>query len=94
MTDRVGPRQGDLERDHPAQRAAHDELDDIDPQRVEQPPLGSRLVARGDGRECVAVRSTHALIDRCRAGRPVPAAEQVGAEDPDAVGVERPTRAR
>ena len=51
-----GPGQGDLERDHAAERAADDEVQPVDAERVEQPPLGARLVARRDRREGRAVR--------------------------------------
>ena len=45
------PRERHLERDHPAERAADDEREPLDPERVEQPPLRARLVPRRDRRE-------------------------------------------
>ena len=46
----------DLERDHAAERAADDEVEPVDAEGVEQPPLGPRLVAGRDRREGRAVR--------------------------------------
>lgn len=42
-TKRAGGR--DLERDHPAERAADDKRDLVDPERVEEDPLRPRLIA-------------------------------------------------
>ena len=54
--------------------------------------MGARLVARRDRRERGAERLPGPWVDRRRPGRPVAAAEQVGCEDADPVGVERPAR--
>ena len=40
--DRRGSLEGDLEGDHPAERAAGDEGELPDPEGVEEPPLGAR----------------------------------------------------
>ena len=55
VADRLGALEGDLEGDHAAQRAAGHEGQALDPERVEERPLGARLVARGDRREGRAV---------------------------------------
>ena len=86
---RVGPGQRDLERDHAAERAADDEVETLDPEGIEQPPLRPRLVAGRDRREGGPVRPARARVERGRAGRAVPAAEQVRGDDADA----RPCRA-
>ena len=49
--DRVGPGQRHLERDHAAERATDDEIESLEPEGVEQPPLRPRLVACRDRRE-------------------------------------------
>ena len=90
----LGPQQGDLEGDHAAQRAADDEGD------VARSPSASsrRHWARAWSRVVTAGNAAPygrpvARVDRGRAGRPVAAAEQVGAQDADPVRVERPARA-
>ena len=64
----------------------------VDAERVEEPPLGARLVAGRDRRERRAVRPPGPRVGRGRAGRAVAAAEQVGAQDAEPVRVERPAR--
>ena len=88
----VRPLEGDLEGHHPAERAAGDEGEAPDPQRVEERPLGPGLVARGDGREGRPVGLPGPRVDIGRPGRAVAAAEQVGAEDADPGRVEGPPR--
>ena len=82
--------QGDLQGDHAAERAAGHEREPLDAERVQQGPLGPGLVAGGDGWERLPVRLAGSRVDLDRPGCPVPAAQQVRAEDPDPVGVERP----
>ena len=90
---RVGPRQRDLERDHAAERAAGDERQPVDAERVER-----AATARAPGRASRPAGTSAPYgrpgrrVERRRAGRAVAAAEQVGAQDADPVRVERAAR--
>ena len=79
-----------LQHLHAAHRAADHREQLLDAQRVEQHGLGADHVADGDHRELQAVGLAGGRIGRRRAGGAAAAAEHVGADDEEAVGVERP----
>ena len=58
----AGRASADLEGDHAAERAADDQRDRIDAERVEQAPIGRGLVARRDRRERRAVRPARSRV--------------------------------
>ncbi len=84
----------DLERDHPAQRAAGDDGPAVDAEGVGEGPQGPGLVAGGDGGEPRSVGPAGDRVDRRGSRRAVAAAEQVRAQDADGVRVEGAARGR
>ena len=90
--DAVGHRHGPLQRPHAAHRAADDARPAADPEGVGQRRLDADLVADGHLGEA----GPPAAVVRGRGGgprRPLAAAQHVGADDEEAVGVQRAARA-
>ena len=66
--DRVGPGEGHLERDHPAERAAERQVEPLDPERIEQRATG-RAPGRGSRPPGSAAPYGRPVADRSRSGR-------------------------
>ena len=77
-----------LQRLHAAHRAADDAQQFLDAQRVEQHRLGPHHVADGDQRKVEAIGLAGRGIDFGRAGRAHAAADDIGADDEEAVGID------
>ena len=77
----------------PAQRAADDRQQLADAQRVQQPALHLHHVADGDGGKIAAVGLAGGGVDAAGAGGAAATAQQIGADDEEAVGVDRLARA-
>ena len=87
--DAVGIERRPLQHLHPAHRAAGDAEQLLDAERVEQHRLGAHHVAHGDEREVEPVGLAGRGIDLGRPARAHAAAEDIGADDEEAVGVDR-----
>ena len=74
---------------HAAERAAGDREERVDAEAVEEHRLGAHHVADRDHREVEAIGPVGQRIGRGRPGRPHAAADDVGADDEIAVGVDR-----
>ena len=79
---------------HAAERAADRRVHPRDAERAQQRPVHLGEVADGEQREVEPVRLAGRGVDRRRPGRPLAPAEQVRADDVEAVGVDRLARAR
>ena len=76
---------------HSTHRAANDSIEAVDPQRLQQRNLRADHVADGDDRE--AHRIGRAVRRRtARPGRAHAAAQHIGADDEEAVGIDRQAR--
>ena len=78
---------------HAAERAADRRVDARDAERAQQRAVHLGEVADGEQREVEPVRLAGRGVDRRRPGRPLAPAEQVRADDVEAVGVDRLARA-
>ena len=83
-----GIARGPLQRLHAAHRSAGDAKQLLDAQRIEQHGLGAHHVADGDQRKGKAVRFARRGIDFGRSARAHAAADDIGADDEEAVGVD------
>ena len=79
-----------LQRLHPAQRAADRGVQALDAEVAQQRAVDRVEVADRDEGEVQPVRLARRGIGRRRSGGALAAAEQVGADDEEAVGVDRP----
>ena len=90
---RLRPGQRDLERHHPAERAAGRQRDLLDAELVEQAPLGAGLVHRGDRREARPVRPARPWMQGGRPAGAIAATEEVRAQHANLGRVECPALA-
>src|SRR6202042_531709 len=91
--DLIGEQDRPLQGLHPAERASGYRREPLYAELAEKRPLGPDHVRHGDHREVRSVRPAGRRIDRRRPRRPAAAAEQVGGDDEEAIGVERLTGA-
>ena len=86
--DSIGVRHAPFERAHAAERSAADRQELFDAKQLEGALFGPHHVAHGDHRELQPVGPARRRIDRAGAGRATARADQVGAHDVVALGVE------
>ena len=86
--DALGIARRPLQHLHAAERAAGDREQRLDAELVEQHRLGAHHVAHGDHRQVEAVDAVGRRVGRGRAGGAHAAADDVGADDEIAVGVD------
>ena len=91
--DPLGIARRPLQHLHAAHRAADDREQRVDAEMVDQPRLGAHHVADGDHRQIEPLGLAGRRVGRGRAGGAHAAAEHIGADDEEAVGVDRPARA-
>jgi hypothetical protein len=91
--DLIGEQDRPLERLHPAERAAGHGREPLDAELVQERALGPHHVRDRDHREAGPVGRARRRVVRRGPGRAPAAAEQVGGDDEEAVGVERLARA-
>ena len=88
VIDHVGVKLREGEREHAAHAAAGDGVEFLDAEEVQERTLGAAHVVDGDDGKIHGVRFAGGGIGRARAGGTFAAAEDVGADDEVAVGIE------
>ena len=92
VVDRVGVRHRPLEGLHPTERAAARGQQTFDAQLAQERALRADHVADRDHGESAPVRTSGSRVRRVRPGRAAAAADEIGAHDEVAIGVERLAR--